>query len=125
MGNANEKDQNCCHVESRTEGNEQTVAGFVSGPRFCGNETDEYHYLDHHDHDHQHEHDHEHDHDHDHEHNHDHDHDHEHEHENVETAPEENPVAPEPAPEETPAEPESPETAPEEPENPAPEEPAA
>ena len=35
--NANEKDQNCCHVESRTEGNEQTVAGFVSGPRFCGN----------------------------------------------------------------------------------------
>merc|ERR1712038_880170 len=115
MGNANEKDQNCCHVESRTEGNEQTVAGFVSGPRFCGNETDEYHYLDHHDHDHHHEHNHD----------HDHDHDHEHEHENVETAPEENPVAPEPAPEETPAEPESPETAPEEPENPAPEEPAA
>ena len=35
--NANEKDQNCCHIESRTEGNEQTVTGFVSGPKFCGN----------------------------------------------------------------------------------------
>merc|ERR1719414_1585670 len=97
--NANEKDQNCCHVESRTEGNEQTVAGFVSGPRFCGNETDEYHYLDHHDHDQE----------------------HQHENENVESAPEESPAAPE----EAPAEPESPEAAPAEPENPAPEEPAA
>merc|ERR1711972_1300901 len=88
--NANEKDQNCCHIESRTEGNEQTVTGFVSGPKFCGNNEESPVGNEH---------------------------DHEHEHDNSPVAPEvnaEEPESPEAAPEEpVPEEPAPEETAPE------------
>jgi hypothetical protein len=38
ISNANDQDQNCCLIQSRPEGKEHTITGFVSGPKHCGNE---------------------------------------------------------------------------------------